>query len=636
MQSGQSQLSVPLSRLVPSRSNPRRVKPSHEADQSLQALIQAYGLLQPLVVRPLEGKAKFFEVVAGHRRLLALRKIHRDDGNPKIPCILCDLDAVTADAVSLGENFGRAAMHPLDEAEAFAKLAKNDGKGVEAIAAEFGVRERYVRQRMKLAALATVVKKAYRDGKIDTAIAEAFAAVPEERQTQVWQEMNGQPRHADHVRKIIAHGWIDASHALFDVSAMPEQTVSQDLFGERVLVERQAFMAAQLEALAAERIKLIEDGWHEVVAGRYYEDIHDRPLTMAPAEREFDEQTTRKLERIANRRQQQEARLREMTDDDEKVLAGIQEKLEALDAEEREIEQNAPVLYSEATKAIATVFLILYDDGQVRREYRMPRTRPHQANGGHGRAADGSANGGQPTPPTPDDLGDKQLAVTFTHQALAVREALLKDAPARKRILAMILHDRVRSEALAVWHEPNGTTLQATSGNGFISSTFDGLKDKRAKLDPFVGQTFVADCTGYARLGELSNSKLDALIDLLTVECITAHLQRPTELVHQLAGELKVNVRKHWRPDAVWLSGFQKIQLSQLIVELIGSGHPLAPDQKKSELVEALAKMFADAATGKLEDKTLADRLNQWLPSNLREPKADTTEQTPAVKAKRS
>jgi ParB family transcriptional regulator, chromosome partitioning protein len=145
MQSGLSQLSVPLSHLVPSRRNPRRVKTSPEADQSLLALIQAYGLLQPLVVRPLDGQPKFFEVVAGHRRLVALRKIHRGDDNPKIPCVRCDLDAVTADAVSLGENFGRAAMHPLDEAEAFAKLAKNDGKGVEAIAAAFGVREQYVR-----------------------------------------------------------------------------------------------------------------------------------------------------------------------------------------------------------------------------------------------------------------------------------------------------------------------------------------------------------------------------------------------------------------------------------------------------------------------------------------------------------
>ena len=40
---------------------------------------------------------------------------------------------------------------------------------------------------------------------------------------------------------------------------------------------------------------------------------------------------------------------------------------------------------------------------------------------------------------------------------------------------------------------------------------------------------------------------------------------------------------------------------------------------KKSELVEILVKLFADAADGKLEDKKLAERLNSWLPSNLRE-----------------
>ena len=44
-------------------------------------------------------------------------------------------------------------MHPLDEAEAFAKLAAEQAKGVEAIACEFGVKEHYVKQRMKLANL---------------------------------------------------------------------------------------------------------------------------------------------------------------------------------------------------------------------------------------------------------------------------------------------------------------------------------------------------------------------------------------------------------------------------------------------------------------------------------------------------
>jgi ParB family transcriptional regulator, chromosome partitioning protein len=139
------QLSVPLSHLVSGRRNPRKVKPARYAHHRLVALIRAHGLLQPLVVRPDEDKPRHYRVIAGNRRLLALREIHRNDGNPKIPCVLRDVDAATADALSLGENFAREAMHPLDEAEAFAKLASDDGKGVDGIAAEFGVTEHYVR-----------------------------------------------------------------------------------------------------------------------------------------------------------------------------------------------------------------------------------------------------------------------------------------------------------------------------------------------------------------------------------------------------------------------------------------------------------------------------------------------------------
>jgi ParB family chromosome partitioning protein len=164
MKSDPIQLSVPLSRLVPSRRNPRKVKPGRDAHHRLVALIRSQGLLQPLVVRRVEGKQ--YEVVAGDRRLKALREIHKGDGDPKIPCILRDVDIATADAMSLGENFGRESMHPLDEAEAFAKLASGESKDAKAIAAEFGVPEHYVRQRMKLATLADPVKSAHREGTI--------------------------------------------------------------------------------------------------------------------------------------------------------------------------------------------------------------------------------------------------------------------------------------------------------------------------------------------------------------------------------------------------------------------------------------------------------------------------------------
>src|SRR5205823_13685638 len=125
-----------------------------------------------------------------------------------------------------------------------------------------------------------------------------------------------------------------------------------------------------------------------------------------------------------------------------------------------------------------------------------------------------------------------------------------------------------------------------------FSPIFDRLREKRAKLDPFDKEHYVEDWQGYEQLAKLSASKLDALIDLLIVECVTAHLQRRTELVAQLAAELKLNLRDFWRPDAAWLSGFQKIQLASLIAELKGAVHAPAPEKKKSELVATLNTLF--------------------------------------------
>jgi hypothetical protein len=319
---------------------------------------------------------------------------------------------------------------------------------------------------------------------------------------------------------------------------------------------------------------MIEDGWSEVVVGRR-EDVQDRLYAMDTPPREFDESTSKKLAKIVTRREKLEQTAEKIGSNDETRLHRLQQRYEALETEEQEIVNSSPEHFSEETKAMATSFLILDPDGRVHREYRLPRRRSHASSVRNGSAAADGA-GDAPTPPTSDDLSDKQLAGTFTHQALGVREAILKNPGARKRVLALILHEKVRSEALAVRHEANGITLHA-SGDGFSSPAMDRLREKRDKLDPFHGQTFVEDCKGYEQFGKLSPAKLDALIDLLIVECLTAHPLRKTPLVHLLVTELKVNVRDFWRPDADWLSGFQKIQLAQLIVELRGSVPPGTP-----------------------------------------------------------
>lgn len=612
-----SSFTVPLSHLVPNKRNPRRVKPDRDAHRRLVALIKAHGLLHPLTVRPLEGKRGHFMVVTGDRRLAALRDIHRGNGDPKIPCILRKVDTDTADAMSLGENVGREPMHPLDEAEAFAKLARRDGKDATAIAAEFGETERYVRQRIKLATLAEPIKTAYRAGEIETSICEAFTSVPPERQLEVWKEVDGHPHHAQHVRNVIAHDWIDAKLALFDVSTLPPAKVSQDLFSEKVLVERQAFLETQGQAVVAEQKKLVDDGWSDVVIGRR-EDVQDRLMSMDAVEPAFDAETMKRLAKIDVKLRAIEKHARKVKDDSR--LQALDSQYAALEEEQREIVEFAPVRFSEATKSKATVFLMLDPDGRVHREYR--RQRP-KASAGSSRRSHGSngddAGSSSSEAPTSDDLSDRQLAVTFTHQAICVREALLKNALARKRLLVLALHEKVRSEALAIRHEANGTTLHATPGDEFKSAARDRVVATRKKLDPFAKQQVVEDVKAYTALNELSEKKLDAVIDVLVVELVTAHLQRPTELIAHLAGELKVNVRDDWMPDADWLSGFQKIQLGHLMTELKGAVHAPAAERKKSELVEQLSKLFADAKSDKLEDKGLAEKLNLWLPANLRE-----------------
>src|SRR6185437_2368547 len=101
------------------------------------------------------------------------------------------------------------------------------------------------------------------------------------------------------------------------------------------LVERKAFMEAQAEALLAERQKLIEEGWGDVVVGPQA-DVQDRLYAMSDAPQEYDEQTTAKLEKLAEKRGKLEAKIEELesgpgefTESEQKAYQAIQTKLEA-------------------------------------------------------------------------------------------------------------------------------------------------------------------------------------------------------------------------------------------------------------------------------------------------------------------
>lgn len=599
-------MKIALSQLVAGRQNPRRVKPEREAHKRLVASIEAHGLLEPLVVRP-NGDDKY-HVIAGNRRLTALREVHRGE-DVKVECATKRVDEDTASAMSLAENFAREPMHPLDEAEAFARLASDKCKGVPAIAEEFGVSETYVRQRMKLAGLAEVVKTAFRRGEIGVGVAEAFAAVPEDRQKELWKETGGKPRHAQHVRNLIEHRWIPATHAAFDVASLDSGVVSHDLFGGNVLVERTAFMQAQASALEAERGRLLEDGWKDAVIAQR-EQVQDRLYAMDEATPDYPAPVQRKLAKIAETR----AKLERAPAKDEAAEDRIAGLLTKLDEREQAILKDATGSYGEATKASGTVFLMLSPDGRIERRYRLPRAAARE-NGEHPHGGgSGTREPGQL--PTSDALTDRQQSALHHHKALAVREAVAGNRLVQKRLFVLALHEKVMHDAIAVRRDVNGTVTVAGQQESVRSPLHDAQQGRLAKIDPLKGEARVDEAEAYAKLARLSEKKLDALIAVLIVEAMTGHGGRATPLIDVLAAELGVSLRTHWTPDADWLSGYTKAQLAHLAGTLRPGAVNAAMGRKKSELVAELAGVFEKAASDPkhFADKEFAERVNAWKP----------------------
>ena len=179
---------IPLTQLVLSPTNVRKTPATAAEDAELEASIRARGILQNLIVHPVDDDT--YEVDAGGRRLKVLQKLADEgviDADTKVPCkIEQPEDAVET---SLAENIIRAAMHPADEFVAMAALI-DGGTSIEDIATRFGTSERHVRQRLRLGKLAPELLDAYRAGEISLDAVTAFTlGADHAAQLAVWNQL---------------------------------------------------------------------------------------------------------------------------------------------------------------------------------------------------------------------------------------------------------------------------------------------------------------------------------------------------------------------------------------------------------------------------------------------------------------
>jgi ParB family chromosome partitioning protein len=120
---------IPLEKVTPNRQQPRTSFPAEELSQ-LAASIKRHGVLQPIVV---SRNADGFELVAGHRRVLAARLA----GKTSIPAVIRD-DASDRLELALIENVQRADLNAIEQARAYKLLMETYGLTQEQLADRLG------------------------------------------------------------------------------------------------------------------------------------------------------------------------------------------------------------------------------------------------------------------------------------------------------------------------------------------------------------------------------------------------------------------------------------------------------------------------------------------------------------------
>lgn len=110
--------SIRLAEIEPNREQPRKVF-DEDALAQLAESIAENGLIQPLVVRPIEGGG--YQLVAGERRWRASRMA----GLTKVPVIVKDLTDEETMTIALIENLQREDLNPVEEAMGIEKLMKD-------------------------------------------------------------------------------------------------------------------------------------------------------------------------------------------------------------------------------------------------------------------------------------------------------------------------------------------------------------------------------------------------------------------------------------------------------------------------------------------------------------------------------
>lgn len=188
------------------RPNPQQPRQVFDEDAlaELTFSIKEIGLLQPIVVRPLDGSN--YELIAGERRLRA----SKEAGLSTIPAIIRTTDDADMLRDALLENLHRADLNPLEEAAAYSQMLADFGCTQEELAGRIGRSRPQVTNTLRLLKLPTPVQTKVAAGVISAGHARALLSLstPEQMESMA-QRIIAEGLSVRSVEELITLGDVD-------------------------------------------------------------------------------------------------------------------------------------------------------------------------------------------------------------------------------------------------------------------------------------------------------------------------------------------------------------------------------------------------------------------------------------------
>ena len=177
-----------------------RTRMDEGALNELAASIKAQGLMQPILVRPVNGNDRY-EIIAGERRFRAAQIA----GLSEVPVLVKDVDDQAAAAMALIENIQREDLNPLEEAQGIHRLITDFDFTHEQAAGAVGRSRSAVSNLLRLLNLAKPVQTMLMAGDIDMGHARALLATDAATQITLANQIVAKRLSVREAEKLVVH-----------------------------------------------------------------------------------------------------------------------------------------------------------------------------------------------------------------------------------------------------------------------------------------------------------------------------------------------------------------------------------------------------------------------------------------------